>query len=144
MDNGLFGPNCPRRNHGWRFGLHSCPQTCARIFPTIFWLIVMSWCAVLSDCGRFSWLRSEPYFFSPIGLGGNWYILIRPHTTSLSKPWYNGVKCHHQLHYPPKQGSFHIHHMLIYYIPPSMQAVQASIHASSSVASRQWILMTAL
>ncbi len=99
-------------------GLCSHPQTWARYLPSIFWLIVMSCCAMLSNCGRFSSLRSEQCFLSPLGLSGNWFILLQPQKTSLSKPWCNRVKCHHQLHYPPHQCSFHIHHMLIYYIPP--------------------------
>jgi hypothetical protein len=59
-------------------GLRSCPQTWARNYPAIFWLIVMSLCAVLSDCSCFSWLHSEQCFLSPVGLGGNWYILLQP------------------------------------------------------------------
>ncbi len=97
----------------------SHPQTWARNFPAIFWLIVMSWCAVLIDCGHFSWLRSEPCLLSPVALGDNWYILLQPQTKSSSKPWCNGLKCHHQQLYPPHRCSFHIHHhMLIYFIPP--------------------------
>ena len=51
--------------------LCSGPQTCARNFPASSWLFLMSWCAVLGDCGRFSWLRSELCFTSPKALGGN-------------------------------------------------------------------------
>ena len=58
--------------------LHSHPQTCAGNFPAIFWLIVMSWCAALGNCSCFSWLRSEPCFVIPVGLGGNWYIFLQP------------------------------------------------------------------
>ena len=122
-------------------GLRSHPQTCVRNFPAIFWLIVMSWCAVLGKCGCISWLRSEPCFVSPIGLGGNWYILLQPQKI-LIQTMAQRSKCHHQLHYPPQWHSFHIHHMLIYYLPPPTQAAQASTHASSSVASRQPKLMT--
>ncbi len=88
-------------------GLCSRPQTWARNFPAIFWLIVMSWRAVLSNCGRFSWLRSEQCFLSPVGLGGNWYILLQPRKKSLSKPWCNGVTCHHQLHHEPNGVVMH-------------------------------------
>ena len=99
-------------------GLLSHPQTWRRNVPAIFWLIAMSWCAMLGDCGCFSWLRSEPCFINPIGLGGNWFILLQPHKKTLSKPWLNVVKHHYQQHYPPQRHSFHIHHMLIYYTPP--------------------------
>jgi hypothetical protein len=123
-------------------GLCSHPQTWARNFPAIFWLIVISWCAVLSNCGHFSWSRSEQCFLSPVGMGGNWYILLQPQKKSLSKPWCNGVKCHHQLHYPPHQRSFHIHHMLIDYIPPPCKwckqaLMQAHLWHQDSGNSRQ-------
>ena len=54
----------------------SCSRR-GRKFPAILWLIVISSCAVLGDCGCLSWLRSEPCFLSPVGLGGNWYILLQ-------------------------------------------------------------------
>ena len=50
---------------------------------------------------------------------GQELVLFAPTTKKTSgKPWCDGVKCRHQQHYPPHRCSlFHIHHMLIYYIP---------------------------
>ena len=69
-------------------------------------------------------------FLQPCRSG--WELVHFAPTTqkSLSKPWCNRVKCHHQLHYPPQQCPFHIHHMLIYYIAPQhKQRNQAFIQA---------------
>ena len=109
-------------------GLSIHPQTCIRSFPAIFWLIVMSWCAALGNCSCFSWLRSEPCFVIPVGLGGNWYIFLQPQKNILIQTMAQRSKYHHQLRYlpQPQQRSFHTHHMLIYYIPPPEHASGAS------------------
>ena len=59
-------------------GPNSPPQICARNFLAIFLLIVMSWCAVLGDCGQFSWLRSEPCFCQPHRTGWELVHLLQP------------------------------------------------------------------
>jgi hypothetical protein len=69
--------------HGWRFVLHSPPQSpniksnIGKEFSRYFLLIEMSWCAKLSNCCHFSWLHSEPCSLSPVGLDRNWYILLQ-------------------------------------------------------------------
>ena len=82
-------------------------------------MMALSFSAALSNCGCFSWLpHSEPCSLCPVGLGRNWYYLLQPQKKTSAKPWCDGVKCRHQQHYPPHRCSlFHIHHMLIYYIP---------------------------
>jgi len=99
---------------------HSRPKTWTGNFPAIFWAIALSWSAAMSNCGRFLWLHSEPCSLFPVGLGRNWYFLVQPQKKTSAKPWCDGVKCRHQQRSPPHRCSlFHIHHMLIYHIPPS-------------------------
>jgi len=57
---------------------HSRPKTWTGNFPAIFWAIALSWSAAMSNCGRFSWLHSEPCSLFPVGLGRNWYFLVQP------------------------------------------------------------------
>ena len=99
---------------------HSRPQTWTGKFPAIFCAMALSWSAPMSNCGRFSWLHSEPCSLFPVGLGRNWYFLLQPQKKTSAKPWCDGVKSRHQQRSPPHRCSlFHIHHMLIYHIPPS-------------------------
>ena len=56
-------------------------QTWTRKFPAIFWMMALSWSAVLSNCGRFLWLHTEPCSLCPVGLGRNWYYLLQPQKT---------------------------------------------------------------
>jgi hypothetical protein len=122
-------------------GLRSRPQTWARNFPVIFWLIVMSLCAVLSDCGHLSWLRSEQCFLSPVGLGGNWYILLRPQKI-LIQTMVQRSKMPSSTTLPTPSTLLPYSSYVDILYPPPTQTAQASAHASSSLASRQWKLAT--
>jgi hypothetical protein len=123
-------------------GLCSRPQTWARNFPANFWLIVMSWCVVLSNCGCFSWLRSEQCFLSPVGLGGNWYILLQPRKKILIQTMVQRSKMPSSTTLPAPLTLLPYSSYVDLLYPPPTQTAQASAHASSSLVSRQWKLTT--
>ena len=101
MNNGLFRRNGTRRDHGWRF-LQPSPNICKGFF--FFFLVDCNGfvCHAGRVHGSFSWLRSNHVSSDPkawVRAG----IFCVNHKKSLSKPWCNGVKYHHQLNYPPHQ-----------------------------------------
>ena len=66
---------------------HSHPQTWTGKFPAIFWMMALSWSAMLSNFGQFLWMHSEPCSLCPIDLGRNWHYLLQPQPNHGATEW---------------------------------------------------------